>query len=103
MNAVDILEWIGIIVLLAVCGYITTSLVIISYDQIHSYRIMQNECEINSDICFCNYGECTIKSSCSYSQFNNGPTIGGCNHTRLCAIFKKANWKEGLWDYDCNN
>ena len=102
MKFTDILGWVILIILLA--GFIWCMMIIIpdTYHSIKSYHIMQDECEANPDICFCSDGDCSIKSSCSYSQFNNGPVIGGCNYTRLCEIFKKANWKEGLWDYDCN-
>jgi len=94
---------VGIIIIGLVIGgaYILATIIPLAYNEIKSYHIMEDECKINSDICFCNSGSCTIKSSCSFSKINDDPTIGGCNHTRLCEIFKHANWKEGLWNYDC--
>lgn len=97
----EILGLILCIVLIVGGSYVLYMLIPAVYQEIRSYQIMQDECDANPDICFCSQGSCSIKSSCSYSQINGGPTIGGCNHTRLCEIFKRADWKEGLWDYDC--
>jgi len=68
---------------------------------IKSYNIMVDECEMNPDICFCDIGSCSIKSRCDYKTIDDGPTTGGCNYTKICEIVKKANWKEGIWEYDC--
>lgn len=62
---------------------------------------MQEECANNPDVCFCDLGSCSIKSSCSYTTINDGPRTGGCNHSKICEIVTKANWKEGIWEYDC--
>jgi len=72
-----------------------------AYGEYRSYNIMKEECDMNPDICFCDGGSCSIKSSCSYTTINDGATTGGCDYTKICDIVKKANWKEGIWEYDC--
>ena len=101
MNIWDIIGCVFIVLLIGGALYVIPALIIESYHEIRSYHIMQEECKANSDICFCASGSCSIKSSCSYSQINGGSMLGGCNTTRLCEIFKRADWKEGLWDYNC--
>ena len=97
----EIFGWIFVLILLGGMIWVLSIVIPDAYQNIRSYNIMQNECEANPDICFCDQGSCSVKSSCSYSKFNNEPMTGGCNTTRLCEIFKRADWKEGLWDYDC--
>ena len=86
-----------------IVGFVAIIFVLIpaTYNEIKSYHIMQDECDMNPDICFCDMGSCSIKSSCSYRTINDDPTTGGCNYTKICDIVTKANWKEGIWEYDC--
>ena len=101
MDTFDIFGWILIVILL-IGGVWALSIIIPDvYNEIRSYNIMQNECEANPDVCFCDSGSCSFRSSCSYTTINDGPITGGCNHTKICEISRKANWKEGLWEYNC--
>lgn len=101
MDVSDIIGWVLVIVFLIGISYFLYVMIPVTYNEIRSYNIMQDECNVNPDICFCDRGSCSIKSSCGYTKINDGSTIGGCNHTKICEIVTKANWKEGIWEYDC--
>jgi len=101
MDALDIIACIFSGLLLIGIILILFTVIPDAYNEYKSYNIMVDECNANPDICFCDRGSCSIKSSCSYNRINDGPTTGGCNYTRICDIVKKANWKEGIWEYDC--
>jgi len=101
MEILDIVGWIVFIFILIFGVFVLSIIIPDAYNEYKSYHIMQEECDANPDICFCNNGGCTIKSSCSYTTINDGPTTGGCDHTKICEIVTKANWEEGIWEYDC--
>ena len=101
MDFLDVLGWILIVVVLIVGVWSLSIIIPTAYHEAKSYWAMQDECEANPDICFCASGSCSMKSSCSYTRINDGPQTGGCNYTKICEIVTKANWKEGIWEYDC--
>ena len=101
MDAGDAIGWVLLFIILIGGIWVCSIILPDAYREIRSYQIMQAECDANPEVCFCDRGYCSIKSSCSYTTINNEPTTGGCNHTKICEIFKRANWKEGIWEYDC--
>jgi len=101
LDILDILGYIFAVCLIVGFGVIIFTIIPDAYGEYKSYNIMKDECDINPDICFCDNGGCAIKSSCSYVKNNNDPISGGCNYTKICDIVNKANWKEGIWQYDC--
>jgi hypothetical protein len=101
MDITEVVGWIFLGLVLILMVWALSIVIPDAYNEIRTYQILQNECEANPDVCFCEYGSCSVKSSCSYTQINDQPQTGGCDHTKICNIARKANWKEGLWDYDC--
>ena len=101
MEASEVIGWIVLVLLLIGMVWVLSVIIPDTYNEVRSYHILADECNANPDVCFCEHGSCSIKSSCSYTTINDGPTTGGCNHTKICDIARKANWKEGLWNYDC--
>ena len=102
MDVSDMIGWIFIVIILIGGIWVCSILIPDAYHEIKSYQVMRDQCDMNPDICFCEYGECSIKSSCSYTTINDNPMTGGCNHTKICEMVTKANWKEGIWEYGCN-
>ena len=101
MGFIDIFYCVVFILTIGFMVFILWTIIPQAYGDLKSYQIMVDECEMNPDICFCDRGSCSIKSSCGYTRINDEPTTGGCNHTKICDIVRKANWKEGIWEYAC--
>lgn len=44
--------------------------------EIRTYKIIEKECKLNSDLCFCKGGECSVKYNCQL-DYNKLTSIDG--------------------------
>ena len=86
---------VGIIIIgMVIFGTIVIgNLVPLLYSEINTYKILTEQCNNNPDVCYCDSGSCSFKSTCTGT--------GTCDNAKICDILIKANYKMGLWEYNC--